>query len=95
MSRSIWKYELELVPQQTIDMPQGAEFLCIQEQYASLCLWAIVTPDGEKELRTIALVGTGHGCAYSKESYIDTVQQGAFVWHFFEVKENSHDPNTG
>ena len=86
MAKSIWKYGLELVPQQTIEMPQGAEFLSIQEQYGSLCLWAIVTPGSDKELRTVAVVGTGHDCGYSKDSHIDTVQQGAFVWHFFEVK---------
>lgn len=92
-SRCIWKFTLEVTDRQAIEMPAGAEILDVQIQRISddsrlLCLWAIVDSRAEREMRSIAIVGTGNPMSLdlSAEDYIGTVQDGMFVWHVFEVK---------
>ena len=37
--KKIYKYELEITEIQTVEMPVGAEILCVQFQDEALCLW--------------------------------------------------------
>lgn len=88
MTKTIWKFEIQ--PQQTsVEMPKGAEILTIQMQYGNPCIWALVDPLNDKEIRSIEVFGTGHSIYYDmgiERKYIGTFQlaDGALVFHLFE-----------
>ena len=83
---TIWKWTL---PNQRnmIPMPEGARILAVQTQFGVPCIWALVDPSHKTEERTFALYGTGHPIVDRYHSYIGTIQlqDGAFVFHVFEV----------
>lgn len=83
MSKRIWKYPIALQDAQFIEMPKGAEILCVQMQDGNPCLWALVLP-GETERRKIEIYGTGHPVSELELAYIGTYQEGPYVWHVFE-----------
>jgi len=85
----IWKYELMVADEQGVEMPKGATILTLQVQRGKPCLWVLVSPDAEKEIRTFETFGTGH--LYSDHiweglKYIGSYQlsDGNFVGHVFE-----------
>lgn len=81
---TIWKYELAIIDEQTIEMPAGAVILTVQVQDGKLCLWAKVnTVHLVKTKRKIAVVGTGNSFD-GIGAYIGTAQLGPGVWHVFE-----------
>jgi hypothetical protein len=89
--KRIFKYELETTDTQEIEMPQGAQVLCIQTQNEIPCVWAIVDPDATPTLRTFEIYGTGHNFPENewpdRRRYVGTYQlrQGALVFHCFEI----------
>lgn len=85
----IFKYPLELTDSQIIDMPKGAEILCVQNQRGNLCLWAEVNPEAAMTKRKIELHGTGNEIGLGDPGfYIGTAQWGdAFVWHIYDKGE--------
>lgn len=89
MENTIWKFELDTVNMQTIEMPYCAKILTVQVQRETPCLWAIVDPSLEKEKRHFEIFGTGNpiveGMGVSRE-YIGTYQlhDGDLVYHVFE-----------
>lgn len=84
---TIWKYTLEVVDSQTVEMPRDAKILSAQMQNGKLCLWAFVNTESPHNERDIVIFGTGHkmpeDCAMS---HIGTIQTtgGYLVWHIFE-----------
>lgn len=85
----IWKYELVVADTQNIEMSPDAKLLCVQVQRDAPKLWALVDETREgKELRTIAIYGTGNPIPSNPGEYIDTFQlfDGSLVFHAFEVK---------
>lgn len=81
---TIWKWNLNLTDQQTIQMPEGSRPLTVQIQGGDICMWSAVDPLAVKVPFTIIIVGTGNsGPDFSGSRYIGTVQQGPFVWHVF------------
>lgn len=88
MEKRIWKYEIN--PNKVIvEMPKGAEILTIQTQNETPCIWALVNPENEKELRHFEVFGTGQNvyCDMGVErKYINTFQldNGSLVFHLFE-----------
>ena len=89
MKKQIWKYELKIKDTQSIEMPKGSEILTVQTQQGIPCLWALVDPESESEIRTIELFGTGHPIYYDmgiSRNYIGTFQmeEGRIVFHAFE-----------
>jgi hypothetical protein len=92
--KTIWKYRLnENLENKVISVPQGAEFLSVQKQGESLCLWYLVNPEALKEERKISIVGTGHTLPESFHGvYLGTVQyaEGSLIWHIFDI---SYLPN--
>ena len=91
MSQAIWKYQLLTTGFQFIEMPRGAQILCVQMQHDSPHIWAIVNPDEKKmRPRKINTYGTGQLMEGEiLERYIGTYQlhSGALVFHVFEVIE--------
>lgn len=59
--------------------------LCVQEQHGQLCLWAEVdtNPEALPGDVVLTIVGTGHPIPADAGEYLSTVQQGAYVWHFY------------
>ena len=90
--RTIYKYKLDVVERQTIDMPETAKILKVAVQGDDICLWAQVNTNYLKGKRSFAVVGTGSEISDSIRShkYIDSVQmmKGVFefVWHVYEIK---------
>ena len=87
--KTIWKFELETIGNQNIEMPIGAEILTIQAQSEEPCLWALVNPEAKKELRIFEIFGTGHPIRYDTgitRNFIGTYQlkDGGLVFHVFE-----------
>lgn len=84
---SIWKYALEVTDEQAVEMPQHARLLSVQAQGDALCVWALVNPTADREVRRFYVYGTGQPLPKAMQSqvYIGTAQQhgGALVWHLF------------
>lgn len=83
----VWKFDLEIMDDQAVEMPEGAELLAVADQYGSfrdLTLWARVDPDAEPERRVILICGTGH--PVGDEPHVGSVitAGGALVWHVFD-----------
>jgi hypothetical protein len=89
--KTIWKYEAPISdPALTIEMPCGAQLLCVQMQHNSPCIWALVDSGEALEKRHFAWRGTGHRCDGLKPiGHVGTVQMlgGDLVFHLFEVSE--------
>lgn len=85
---SIWKYKIETTDYQEIEMPIGAQILCVQIQHGEPHIWAIVNTGAEKEKRIFQIYGTGNPFSRFGKNllYIGTYQigQGDFVFHVFE-----------
>ena len=82
----IYKYPLELTPEQQVEMPLEASILTVQVQNNIPCLWALVDPEMPPSRRTIYIRGTGHEFDVKSFKYINTFQQlnGGLIWHVFE-----------
>lgn len=88
MPKTIYKYTLEATDVQQIEIPQGAEILCIQTQNETPCIWALVDPNATVTKRVFEIFGTGHNVPENgNRKYIGTFQlnQGALVFHCFEL----------
>ena len=86
---NIWKYQLEVVPQQTLEMPFSSKILTVQVQQEIPCIWALVNPGLYLVEREIRIVGTGHELDFTAlAKYLGTFQElnGSLVWHVFEVE---------
>lgn len=87
--KTIWKFPLKMTDRQIVEMPLPAKLLCVQLQgrnpNEAACLWAEVDPEGEKVRIEIAMIGTGHPLPDGMR-YISTMQYGALVFHFYEVR---------
>lgn len=83
MTSSIWKFPLA----EEIEMPKKAKVLTVQVQRDIPCIWAVVDPSADREVRRFVIVGTGHSMN-RKGPYIGTFQLegGALVFHVFEVE---------
>lgn len=89
--KTIWKFPLPMTGLPSIDMPGGAEILCVQTQGEQPAIWALVDPASPPRTRYFSVYGTGHSVdpAESVKSYVGTFQQarGALVFHVFEVRQ--------
>ena len=84
--KTIWKYHITY-GQNEYEMPKDAKILSAQLQHNEFCVWALVDPEKEKEIRTIEIFGTGlpFNVSDGKYKFIDTIQHGWFVGHIFEI----------
>ena len=91
----IFKYELQTIPFQRIEMPKGAQILSIQNQNSNPRLWALVDTDADVEDRFIKMFSTGEEMNEGNSNliHISTVQfwNGDLVFHFFELIIPYHD----
>ncbi len=82
---TIYKYPLAVTDRQTVEIPEGAELLCVQLQNMEPMLWAKVDPARAKVPHNILTFGTGNPIPEGQHQYISTYQtrSGMFVWHVF------------
>jgi hypothetical protein len=85
---TIWKYPLEVVDSQAVEMPRGATILAVQAQDDVPCIWALVDPEKPVKARTIYTYGTGHPISNMvslSTRHIGTYQiaGGKLVFHVF------------
>lgn len=86
MTRTIWKFPLEITREQVIDLPKDAYILSVQAQDGVPTIWAKVDPSADVVPTTIVLRGTGQpfDAADDEDYHIGTVQIDGDVWHAFE-----------
>lgn len=87
--KTIWKFELLVTDEVTIQMPRGAEILHVAPTItpAFLQIWAVVDPKAAKVGRRLSIRGTGHELG-SVGEHLATVQADSLVWHIFEAVES-------
>lgn len=93
--KTIWKYSLELLPFQTLQVPalsnQSGEYKYIWGQVMHVgqqndipALWLLVDTEAPVRNIDISIVGTGQECPDLGEwDYLGTSFCGSFVWHVF------------
>lgn len=87
---TIFKYPLEFTllnnSRNTILMPYGAMPLTVRMQGLEMFLWAQVSREpGVNQWRHFDIYGTGHDMPENPGVYVDTVEQGVFIWHIFDA----------
>jgi len=81
----IWKWPLEMIDHQILEMPIGAKILDVQMQGETCCLWAMCDPYAAKENRSFTIRGTGQTMPDNPGKYIATFQYSyTLVFHIFE-----------
>lgn len=88
----IWKFPLEVIGSQLIEVPAGSVILSVGNQRGTVCMWVVVDPSvEERESRCIEIHGTGHSFNNSSvpdgksRKFLGTVIVDPFVWHLFEI----------
>lgn len=86
--KTIWKFDIPLQDEFTLQMPVGSKLLTIQLQHDHPKLWAVVEPNATVEYRVFRTVGTGNVLPEQNTArYIGTYQiyHGDLVFHVFEI----------
>lgn len=81
----VWKFPLQLVETQEIEVPEGALALHLALQGRTPTLWAGCDPSQPREKRRVILAGTGlTNPRLATAGYLGTVQLDGYVWHYFD-----------
>lgn len=86
--RTVFKYEVPIRNEFTLELPRGAEILDVQVQRDQPQLWALVHPTNPLVKRTFHVVGMGHTLPNLEAfDHIGSFQlhDGALVFHLFET----------
>ena len=71
-----------------IDLPIGAEFMTAAYQGEMPQAWFLCPMDAKSDPRIFLIVGTGWEIHNKGEwKYLQTLFQGPYVWHLFELLE--------
>ena len=82
--RTIWKYELGILDEQSINMPCPAKLLKVGEQNGVLCVWMEVDPSNKQETQKFYIRGTGHELTGQESRFCGTVVMSyGLVWHVY------------
>lgn len=90
MSTAIWKYPINHVKRQEIEIPSGSTVLCIQNQNGIACIWVeVFHTDNPTVAREFEIIGTGDEFEIIDKvrHYIGTWQEPPFVFHLYELKK--------
>ena len=90
----IFKWPLQTTDFQEIEMPIGAEILCVQMQHGRPQVWALVDETNVTENRSFITCGTGNPVPENIGEYIGTyqIENGVLVFHVFA--QNTTQQNT-
>lgn len=47
--KTIWKFQLKVDDFQTLEIPKDSKLLAVQTQGETPCLWALVSPENQRE----------------------------------------------
>ena len=84
--QAVWKFPLEITRHvQSVQMPGGSQVLTVQMQGDVPTLWALTFEGAPNIERRFRVAGTGWDLPAEQLRFIATIQDGGFVWHFFEV----------
>lgn len=85
----VHKYYIPFRDEFHLLLPQDAKILSFQVQKRNLFIWCLIDEIMPVLSRKFILVVTGNEISIPefKLFYIDTIQDGEFVWHLFEVIE--------
>jgi hypothetical protein len=93
MKKELTIFKYTIGPENTnLFVPEGAQFLSVDFQGETLCLWAQVDKNCKKTIRKILVVPTGAPIdCLAEVEFIGTafLKSESFVFHVFEVKEKS------
>jgi hypothetical protein len=86
--KKIFKYELEVTDEQTIQLPREAKILSTHCKNNKICIWALVNPKNELVNRKFYMSGTGfpiHDNVLGDSKFIGTclMLNETLVWHIF------------
>lgn len=86
MTKSIWKFPIRILDEQTIVMPAGAKILFGAVQHGIPNVWAEVDIYAPQVERTIRIYGTGWQLPDAPGRYIGTfmMYDGYEVYHAYE-----------
>jgi len=87
--KRIFKFPLQVMDMQKINVPEDSTILTVQVQKGIPCLWVLVDTEKAHEDRFIRIIGTGNPVPRGIIRYIGTFQaleNNWFVGHVFEVK---------
>lgn len=82
----IYKYELRRM----VLLPKNAIVLKAGMQDNTMFIWALIDLNEQSHIeRTFEIIGTGHPFEheYLKHRFVDTIFDGPFVWHIWEVNK--------
>lgn len=84
--KTIWKYQLTSTVS-SVHMPKGAKILTCFLQFGIVCIWALVNPQSDSEVRTFQVYPTGGEMPEHPGKYIGTFfpNEGTYVFHVFET----------
>ncbi len=85
--KTIRKYHLQPNKQQTIELPVGSRILNVDAKGDDTpILWALVDPDNDTEVKTLALYATGTELPHEPGRYLGSFQLfgGTLEFHAFE-----------
>ena len=85
--QKIFKYELNGVDRQVVEMPAGAIVLSVANHRGNICLWAKVDTERPYSRRVFDIIGTGNPIADASRQFLGSVVIDPFVWHVFELIE--------
>lgn len=84
--KTIWKTTLQLVDNQTIELPAGHVVLSVMNQRGSIVLYAEVNTEAEQKANVeIAIYGTGNPMPDAPGRFVGTVttHNEELVWHVY------------
>ena len=90
MKKTIYKYSLQIIGIQTIEIPYGSDILSLQTQSEEPCIWVLINNiDAVKETIKLRTIGTGHNIVketFEPKKFIGTYQlSNGFVGHVFKI----------
>lgn len=85
--KTVYKYKLSspLGIITKVSLPKGSTVLSAGFQANDFYIWALVDTEQPTEVRKFIVYGTGWEIDEDNVCPIDTVFQGPYVWHIFEV----------
>jgi hypothetical protein len=86
--RTVYKYDVPVVDRFQLELPAGAELLCVDVQDEEGYLWALVEPTSVAQTRTFIVRGTGQPIEEgTKYAYVGSFfpGDGMYVFHVLEV----------
>mgnify|MGYP003519694140 FL=1 len=83
--RRVYKYPLYVGDWISVQMPMGAEPMCVQMQNGEPQLWALVDVGNPPTTHHFRIAGTGHDLGSNVGKHIGSFQMhsGALVFHVF------------